>query len=174
MSGGGDLAECYTANVTWTTTETGEELRTRLRFVTTLLRCTTTCSTPKREGLSSPMGTPISRATVSRRPPVAVAGSTTASHTTSSRTESQRCAATVRSLVCLPSSPAILTSELAQDIRRLRQAIPFVRRGGLEFPVQGGPSRSPVGSRTPPVHRWLPGSRHGVLGVKSGRRGLIG
>ena len=27
MSGGGDLAECYTADVTWTTTDTGEELR---------------------------------------------------------------------------------------------------------------------------------------------------
>jgi hypothetical protein len=27
MSGGGDLAECYSADVTWTTTETGEELR---------------------------------------------------------------------------------------------------------------------------------------------------
>jgi hypothetical protein len=26
MSGGGDLAECYSADVTWTTTETGEEL----------------------------------------------------------------------------------------------------------------------------------------------------
>ena len=27
MSGGGDLDECYSADVTWTTTETGEELR---------------------------------------------------------------------------------------------------------------------------------------------------
>ena len=27
MSGGSDLAECYTADVTWITTDTGEELR---------------------------------------------------------------------------------------------------------------------------------------------------
>lgn len=27
MSGGGDLAECYTTDVTWTMTDTGEEVR---------------------------------------------------------------------------------------------------------------------------------------------------
>jgi hypothetical protein len=108
MSGGGDLAECYTADVTWTTADTGEELRgaASVRDYVVALH-TTTCSTPKREGLSSPMGTRISRVIVSRRPPVPVAGSTTASHTTWSMTESQRCAATARSLLWLPSSHAI-------------------------------------------------------------------
>ena len=105
MSGGGDLAECYTTDVTWTMTDTGEEVR----GVSSVRDYVVALHNNMFDGLSSPMGTPILRATVSRRPAEPVAGSTTASHTTWSMTESQRCAATVRSLLRLHSSPAILT-----------------------------------------------------------------
>jgi hypothetical protein len=72
--------------------------------VTTLLRCTTTCLTPKREGSSSPTGTHIWRGTAFRRQRKAAPGSSTALHTTSSMAESQPCAATVPLLTWLPSS----------------------------------------------------------------------
>jgi ketosteroid isomerase-like protein len=43
MSRGGDFAQCYTDDVTWTTIDIGDEVR----------------GTPKREGPSSPTGTHI-------------------------------------------------------------------------------------------------------------------
>jgi hypothetical protein len=69
MSGGGDLAECYTADVTWTTTDTGEELRGASSVRDYVVALHNNMFDALSEGLSSPMGTPISRATVSRRPP---------------------------------------------------------------------------------------------------------
>lgn len=67
MGRGGDFAEFYTADVTWTTTDTGRTCAARLRFATSLSPCTTTCQTPKRGGSSSRIDTHILKATVWRR-----------------------------------------------------------------------------------------------------------
>jgi hypothetical protein len=43
-----------------------------------------------------------------------------------------------------------------------------------DMPGRDHQDRKPVGLRTSPVHHWVPGSRHGMLGMGYGRRRLIG
>jgi hypothetical protein len=59
MGRGGDFAECYTPMSLGPRLTLGMKSAARLRFATTLLPYTTTCSTPKPERSSSPMGTHI-------------------------------------------------------------------------------------------------------------------
>src|SRR5215216_4232769 len=94
MSGGGDLAECYSADVTWTTTETGEELRGAPSVRNYVVALHNNMFDAQTRRLVVADGHAYLEGDWSGRPPEPVAGSITASRTTSSMTESQRCAAT--------------------------------------------------------------------------------
>jgi hypothetical protein len=126
MSHGGDFAECYSADVTWTTTDTGQQVRGASPVRDFIVALHNNMFDAKREGSSSPMGMHILRATVFRHPARPIAGSTTASHMTSSIIELQPCAATVRSAQCLASSLAICRQSQPQPTRYSRAGDPLL------------------------------------------------
>ena len=112
MDRGGDFAEFYTADVTWTTTDTGQDVRGPSSIRDFIVALHNNMSDAQRGGSASRMDTHILKATVWRRPPELTAGSLTALLMTLLMTESQPCAATVRSLLCVRSSVPIGASSL--------------------------------------------------------------
>ena len=103
MGLGGDFAECYTADVTWTTTDTREEVRGASSVHDYVVALHNNMFDAQTRSIVLSDGHTYLEGDCPRRPPEPVAGSSTASHTTSSRTELPPCAATVRSLLSLPS-----------------------------------------------------------------------